>query len=642
MQRLRTSFNKSSHWLIAILLLGLVNGMIYVFLVPPWQHYDEPSHFEYVWLVANRPSLPKPGDFDKNMRLQVATSMVEHNFYGNLAGTTPRIEDVATNIGYSQLDDPPLYYIVAALPVRLLRGESVTLQMYAARMVSLGLYLVTILIGWGLVGELVTDKHPLRWMVPTTLALLPGFTDLMTAVNNGAGAILVFSFFLWASVRLIQRGATLFGTVLVLAAAVLCFWTANTTWIAIPLTPVVLLFTLLRGRWRLFAWTLFLVTILIGLGAIFKWGDAATWYRRTVQTSPTRVKNSLAPLGEHAFRLDLSPENGSQSSIQQPLPIETVRALDNSKVEIGAWIWSSQPMVALLPSLTCFCGGKNQVLMREIESGTEPQFFWFSTNIPANVINMWVTLATPTDEKINQGAIFYDGLILIKGEKEPQSPPQFADANGNYGTWGEQPFTNLVRNPSAEQAGPGFQSWANKIGEKLIPAYPTSYPSDGMVSLLDWKGASWYYQLTSSVLLRTFWARFGWGNVPLIGSKPYRSLGVITILGIAGAVWTICRRWRVLNREVLLLLGLAGIGIWVLAFLRGIGSLVGNPYIPVARYASTAILPTVLVLNVGWWEIMRNLGRWLRMTTQLHTVIYLLFFISLDVLALLSIIHFYY
>ena len=69
------------HQLKLILALGLLHGLLYVFLVPPWQHYDEPTHFEYAWLLANRSGLPKPGDYDQNMRRAVAVSMVEHNFF---------------------------------------------------------------------------------------------------------------------------------------------------------------------------------------------------------------------------------------------------------------------------------------------------------------------------------------------------------------------------------------------------------------------------------------------------------------------------------------------------------------------------------------------------------------------------------
>ena len=632
---------KPSHWLVVILLLGLVHGLTYVFLVPPWQHYDEPTHFEYVWLIANRPGLPKIGDSDPNMRRQVAASMLDHNFF-RIFGFRPKLKDAAASLGYTQLGDPPLYYLVASLPVRLLHGQSVTMQLYAARLISLCLYMAVILAGWGLMGELVEARHPLRWMVPISLALLPSFTDLMTAVNNDAGAILVFSLFLWASVRLVRRGLSLSGLGFVFGATALCYWTANTAWIALPLIPVVLLFTLLRGRWQPLTWILFLATIGIGLGAVFMWGDAAVWYRRTFQAIPTRVVNSLAPLGEHAFRLDLPLQKSSPVSIQQPLPPDTVREMINAPVTLGAWIWSSRPMRIQMPTLSCDCGRQLQEFTREIQIGTEPKFYSISATLPANALYVWVAMITSADLEGAQGSIFYDGLVLIKGEMPTKDPPRFEDASGESGTWGEKSFTNLLQNPSAEQAGPGVHSWANKIGVKIIPAWPRSYPSDILVSLFDWKGAGWYYQETLGFLFRTFWAKFGWDYVSLPGSHPYRILVVITFLGIAGAGWAVWRKRKVLPWELFLLVCLTLFGIWILAIFRGIGSLFGWALTPVARYGYTAILPTLLVLNTGWLEIMYMLKRWLRIQPQVQYGIFIMFFLTLDGLSILSIIHYYH
>ncbi|HEY80691.1 MAG TPA: hypothetical protein G4O05_06380, partial [Caldilineae bacterium] len=61
------SFLSREHRAGLILLLALLNGLLYLFLVPPWQHYDEPGHFEYAWLIADRGRLPQAGDYDPAM-----------------------------------------------------------------------------------------------------------------------------------------------------------------------------------------------------------------------------------------------------------------------------------------------------------------------------------------------------------------------------------------------------------------------------------------------------------------------------------------------------------------------------------------------------------------------------------------------
>src|SRR5512141_3141938 len=94
------------------LILGLLNGSIYVLLVPPWQHYDEPNHFEYVWLIAKRGVLPKPDDYDPSMRRAVAISMINHGFFKGL-NFTPNLEPESGPVwigAYSQLSNRPLYY----------------------------------------------------------------------------------------------------------------------------------------------------------------------------------------------------------------------------------------------------------------------------------------------------------------------------------------------------------------------------------------------------------------------------------------------------------------------------------------------------------------------------------------------------
>src|SRR5215211_3224079 len=64
-----------------LLLIALAQGLLYLALMPPWQHYDEPTHFEYAWLIANREQLPRYPDTDPVMRREVAASMLEHGFF---------------------------------------------------------------------------------------------------------------------------------------------------------------------------------------------------------------------------------------------------------------------------------------------------------------------------------------------------------------------------------------------------------------------------------------------------------------------------------------------------------------------------------------------------------------------------------
>src|SRR5208283_5899111 len=80
---LQTTFKnwRPQQALLLILLVGLIQGIIYAAIIPPWWHNDEPGHFEYAWLAANLPAWPKPGEYDQAMRKQMAVSLIKYNWY---------------------------------------------------------------------------------------------------------------------------------------------------------------------------------------------------------------------------------------------------------------------------------------------------------------------------------------------------------------------------------------------------------------------------------------------------------------------------------------------------------------------------------------------------------------------------------
>ena len=102
-------------------------------MLPPWQHYDEPSHFEYAWLIANRSLTPGDSDVDLTMRREIATSMLQYGFYRGLPQPDLQQENpLKIWIGVSQLGKSPLYYTLVSLPLFLMRGVDVAAQLYAA------------------------------------------------------------------------------------------------------------------------------------------------------------------------------------------------------------------------------------------------------------------------------------------------------------------------------------------------------------------------------------------------------------------------------------------------------------------------------------------------------------------------------
>jgi hypothetical protein len=632
--------------LLLVLLLGLVHGLVYVFLMPPWQHYDEYNHFQYVWLIAHQPGLPSPGDDNPQMDRWVLESMAAHGFYRRMA-TRPDLSDPAAKIslgGYTQLGDPPLYYWLASLPARLFPPDQVDGQLYVGRLVSLMLFLVTILAAWGIVGELVSPRSPLRWMAPLSIVLLPAFVDLMTAVNNDVAAVTIFSLFLWGATRLLKRGFNLVDAFWVLASAALVPFIKSTAFIALPLVPIIFFFALFRGRYRRLAWGLTGLVVIALILAVFDWGDAADWGYGFGQTQPTRVLQASAELGRYALRLSAAPPSGKTApyEIQQLLPLEGLRSLEGKDVTLGGWAWSDRPAL-LRVTILQFTPSRTWTVVKDYPIDKSPEFWSFSSHIHPVTSRAWVTIVPLQNVNGGQAQVYLDGLVLAEGLRPADAPPQFSDRKAESGIWGGQPFRNFLRNPSLEQAWPRLRNWFNQLGASLFFDFGMTEPSRALYTLLDWRGAGWYYTFSASIMFRTFWARFGWGNVTLLGHKPYRTLFFLTLVGFLGLPFAFARRWKRLPYAVGLVFILALLGAWSLTLMRGSNYvLVARPVlIPAARYAYPAIIPTMLLLSTGWYEVLYGIQKLFKLPVVFGSLVFIAFFVTLDIYSIVSILAFF-
>jgi hypothetical protein len=594
---------KSGVWVLpALIFFTLMHGLLYVFIVPPWQHYDEPNHFEYVWLLVNRGSPPQPGDYDLEMRREVARSMIENGFYRDfIAPPDLTVQEGSIWIGsYSQLDDPPLYYLLASVPLRLFQFQSIETQLYTVRFVSLLLFILTVFIAWGLVSELTPPGSSLRWLVPLAVAMVPAFADIMTAANNDAGAVFTFSLFLWGAVRLIRRGFSLPGLAWVIAVAAACFFTKNNVYIAVPLVIPIVLLSIFPAQRRWIAWAGLVLAGLVAGMYLLPWGDAALWYRHTYQIAANRIPSQLAPLGEYVFALEIPANFTSHEAVylKQPIPPSALEGFRGESFTLGAWMWASRQEEALTPTLNLDNG--RFIYSEPVYLTNEPAFFAF-TVYPDEVVTSLAVELYPLRKAVGESfTVYYDGLLLVEGEWPVGVMPKFTSSDGAIGDWGSRPFTNLLRNASGESAWPRVRPLADRLGEGIIPH---GRPSLILYSLLDWEGAGWYYKTTSEHLFRSFWGKFGWGHVSLIGNKPYRPVLFFTLIGLAGFMVGLVRWRKTVNWHILLFVSLTLALVWGSTLIRGVPYMWLRIFIPTARYAYPVIIPTMFLLLFGWRAI---------------------------------------
>jgi hypothetical protein len=632
------------------LLIAFLLGTIWIVLIAPWEHHDEPNHFQYLRLISDRGSIPEQGIEDWHLNRQILKSMIWNGFFTRL-GSEPALPPPKQPIylpGYPQYTEPPAYYIFASIFVNLAKSQNITRQLIAGRVASLVLYLLTIIAGWGITRELTKSNHPLRWMVPVTIALIPGFVDVMTALNNDAGAVVVMSYFLWASVRLIRRGFKWLEFFWALDLAVLGWLTKSSSTIAIPLFAVVMIFTIFRAKLRWVAWAIIGAAVIVLSFVVFQRQDAAYFYRSTSQSLPTQAENPNAVAGTHALQIESeAPITPSwMPSIFQPIPLELVGPRMGEVVTLGVWMWANHPVHVETPRLVTEAASSSYM----VDLTENPTFYTVQATLDDDTARFWVNLDPKTDLG-EQTIIYYDGMVLAEGERPADSPPIYDDSTAISGVWGEQPFDNFLRNGSFESTGIRIAPWLDNALAHFLP--DQIRPSLVMTSLLDRAGSGWYYAIAFSRIFRSFWGYFGWAHIAL-NPIIYGILGFITIIGSLGACLAGLRRLKTAPWDIIFFFGLSMSLTWIAMISRGVIYLTfANMFFPVARYAAPVIIPVALLLTCGWLEIAqpgysyisklikkKSLPRVETFSWTLY-VIYLIPWLILDAISIFSIIQYY-
>ena len=637
-----------------VMIVAIIHGLIYVFIIPPWQHYDEPGHFEYAWLTANRLRLPQVGDYDVNMRLAVGQSLIKSNFFGD--GTLPNLTDPSKPIwiGIPQLSDPPLYYVIEAVPFFILKGASVNVQLYVGRIVSLLFLLVTIFSAYKLTQELTPADHPLQWMVPLFIAMLPSFVEFMSSLNNFVAAIGIFSLWLYVSVKLIKEFSIKY-IVLLLLITIAGLLTQKILYPLLLYLPLVLLLSILPRKVKFIAWIAAGVSSITVLLILFSWGDAAYWIRANYQDISSRVHLQGSSNSAYALAGITDPDTAWSlkypswnSGFFQLVPSELSDQLRGKTVTIGAWVWSDQDMIGYGPGLNSLLQFQDNWLGFKQEALTKnPRFIASVVQIPdeQDRLQIWVRTTSP-DSPL--ATVYYSGLVLVEGVWPIGSIPIFTNSNGTTGTWGNASFTNLARNAQFQQSWPYLRPQISRLIFSKIQDLKPFHISSILSVFLDPPGTAWYTKAAANFIFNTFWAKFGWGQVPLINNgswfRPYLFLFIFTILGIVGSLLTGFRLVKPHKYEYVFLAAVAILTI-VVAVLYGVytmgGALRYRPYIPTARYIFPAIVIISLFLVTGWQGLLAWVTKLLKFPARINAFVFSGFLLALDLYSIFSVIIFF-
>lgn len=268
--------------LLVLLALGLVRGVLYLAIVPPWQGPDEPRHVEYARLIADHGRLVTARDLSPALQQAVIRSMAEHDFwrfgfayYEYDPNQPPRtFEEIWPGDFAHQVHQPPLYYIGAAVAARLAPGDDVLTDLYAMRFYSLLLGLLTLIVIYRAAVELFPADPALHLAIPAFVALLPMRAFLTGMVSNDNLAELLVSVLLWRAVRLLRLGLTPARALEVAWWAVVAVFSKLTALVAIPVALLSLLLASglpwgdAAARGRVLRWAGAAVGSLIAIGIL--------------------------------------------------------------------------------------------------------------------------------------------------------------------------------------------------------------------------------------------------------------------------------------------------------------------------------------------------------------------------------------
>ncbi|MEO6062331.1 MAG: hypothetical protein ABIQ99_10365 [Thermoflexales bacterium] len=569
--------------ILAILVFAAAHGLIYAFVMPPWQHYDEPSHFEYAWFIAHHGRLPGPDEHDPVAQRAIMKSMAVNAFFGPTAPTVDALSDAELYLGYTQLSDPPGYYLLAAVPIWLFRDSDVATQLRAARLVSVGLLVLTVAAGAGAARALTTAGSALRWMTPFTIAALPAFADLMSAVSNDAAGIAAASWAVYFAVRLLTRGLSIRASLGLFVSLGACVIANRAALPALALLPLVGILLIRHPRWL--SGLILLGGSLAALLILAPFEDVQAWYRGTLQAEPLWSASSD---GNAALRLVARPGRPTDSVLQL-IPPDDVQVLRGKPLRLSGVLVSEPPAEVRLPWLRA--ATNTGAIPGEFEANQVKQFgglaapFEVSVTIPLTATRAWVIFAPAPAGQTSSSQVFLDDLRLSEDGA---------------------PNLNWIRNSGMDGRGPRIRLWESDFRSRFFWGLEEY---DFLTAPFDLQATGSLFIQTARKVGYTFCCTFAWGSVPS-PKWVYDYFWLLCIgaaLGWLALVATLRHRAKEYRAAVALALFTAVVAAAVM--IRSVQSLIYIPYVANARYGYPALIPIMLAFSLGWRELGDLAGR---------------------------------
>jgi len=229
-----------------LFVMALVHGLVYLSLIPPWQGADEPLHFESARLLAEYWRPLRPGDGLPEVRQAILDSMYQFRSgdFLRFTNSPPTLEQYESTFFYDKdyvLTRFSLAYVPYAIAVRPFRDQSVTLQLYIMRLVSV-IWGASVVVMAFETAHLVAPHSP--WFALGTawfVLFLPQHAHVTASVSDGNLAELTASITIYLLTKMMTAGLHWRQVVLSIVLALVSALTKATALFLIPLVTVIVL-----------------------------------------------------------------------------------------------------------------------------------------------------------------------------------------------------------------------------------------------------------------------------------------------------------------------------------------------------------------------------------------------------------------
>jgi 4-amino-4-deoxy-L-arabinose transferase-like glycosyltransferase len=252
--------------LILLLAATLLIGLVWTFVVPPFQAPDEPAHVSYVQSIAERGALPGAASRPSYSTEQLdAAEAANSDQTAAVPETKPTWsadaydrwrqrsagfpESARTDGGGPNFasSNPPLYYVLSVAPYRLAAGGDVFARVTAMRIGSVVFLLVTVVATWLLAGTVFGPRRDLQLAAAAVPALLPMVDFISASVSPDSLLYALWTVGLWLGARVLRgRGGPVDLVALIAIAGMAVATKATSYAFAVPVA-----FVLGVELWRL-------------------------------------------------------------------------------------------------------------------------------------------------------------------------------------------------------------------------------------------------------------------------------------------------------------------------------------------------------------------------------------------------------